>query len=85
MDKFVKEGIIFSVVLAIIFLVLGSIDIPGFPMPIFSPYNVVYDNFGAMPLIDQGKLIPGNLVTGLVIAFAIGFGISYVKNAVMKK
>ena len=87
MNKFVKEGIIFSVIVLIIFAFLNlivsiaTLDYVayGFPLPF-------YEGWGPCPpgMICQ-KSTPINSVIDVLIVIGLGFGASYIKNSVMKK
>ncbi|MEK6958166.1 MAG: hypothetical protein AABW99_04290 [archaeon] len=87
MNKIVKDGIIFSLAVLIVFVLVSFINIistwdysaHGFPFP-------YYESWG--PCLGGNtceKATPINLVLDILIAVAAGFAISYVKNSVVKK
>ncbi|HZX34710.1 MAG TPA: hypothetical protein VFF09_05005 [archaeon] len=86
MNKILKEGAIFSVIVLVVFILIGFI-LPavlfktdsqnnlqvGFPLPIAIYSSGVQTDY---PLI---------IFLNFLIAGAIGFGISYIKNSAVKK
>ena len=87
MNKLIKEGIIFSVIVLGIFALINFVNnattfdysYQGVPFA----YN---EGWGPCP---QGEIChkstPINLVFDILIVVALGFGVSYIKNSVIKK
>lgn len=90
MNKRVKEGIILAIMMMAIF---GALDflmnssiadgrIAGFPLQYYSKYTGLTPPGEPYP---QANFNPTNLAIDIAIPIIIGFGISYVKNSMVKK
>jgi len=88
MNRLIKEGVIFSIVIIVIFAVI-SLVLPmiiiildystfGFPLPISAGWGPCPP--GAVCHAEY----PLNLLLNLIIAIVIGFGTAFVKKTVMK-
>ena len=101
MDAFVKQGIIFSVVMVILFGIISGIGYSpladkvdpstrtteyGFPLP-FHKTTIACPppEYSGEGCELMGWSNELNLALNLVIAIIIGFGISYVKGTMVKK